>query len=393
MSILDSSPSNNRFFSAEIAEALGDINAAVIVQQLHYWMGKERVGKTIDGVRWIFNSFNDWVLSQFKWLSVWQFRKSMNLLRNLGIVLVKRQKAKQWNQTNYYSLNYDRLFEFLKWQRSADLRTGFPLAKGTARARSTENSEMCNPTAQGEESLTLDLRNNDLSFKEAETTVCDLTTKQATDSSHSEETTSKNPFAVAPKKPTIKTNLNQQCKASAKLSSTDAQTNSKPVEANKKPVEDKKIVGVDVKINNKKWESHLKELETLGVPQNPTVVKMVKSHEAKEVENAIALIRNRKRDKHIPNPAGYFVQALKEKWQDLNVAMKDVSNLDKSDSKAVFRYWYDLAKELGHCSGQDIREDEQWVCIAGSWEKWLDAVNRGYTVEYLKKVLSRSKNA
>ena len=29
MSILNTSPSNNRFFDAEIAEALGDINAAV----------------------------------------------------------------------------------------------------------------------------------------------------------------------------------------------------------------------------------------------------------------------------------------------------------------------------------------------------------------------------
>ena len=171
-----------------------------------------------------------------------------------------------------------------------------------------------------------------------------------------------------------------------------AQTNINSVDVQPNIDEDKKTVEVDENINNKKWESHLKELDSLGVPANPTVVKMVKSHQRKEVESAIALVRNRKRDKHIPNPAGYFVQALKEKWQDLNVAIKDVSNLDESDSKAVFRYWFDLAKELGHCSGQDIREGEQWVCISGSWEKWLDAVNRGYTVEYLKKVLSRSKN-
>ena len=44
MSVLSISSQDNRLFSAEIASQLGDINAAVIIQQLHYWMGKEGVG-------------------------------------------------------------------------------------------------------------------------------------------------------------------------------------------------------------------------------------------------------------------------------------------------------------------------------------------------------------
>jgi hypothetical protein len=96
----------------EIASALGDINAAIIVQQLHYWMEKNKVGVIIEGVRYIYNSFYEWVNSQFKWLSVWQFRKAMSLLRSLEIVKVIRYKAKQWNQTNYYTLDRDRLIEY-----------------------------------------------------------------------------------------------------------------------------------------------------------------------------------------------------------------------------------------------------------------------------------------
>ena len=97
MSILSSSPQDNRLFSAEIAAALGDINAAVIVQQLYYWLNKEGVGTTIGKTKYVYNTFNDWV-KQFPWLSVWQFRKAMKLLRDLEIVKVIRYKAKCWNQ-------------------------------------------------------------------------------------------------------------------------------------------------------------------------------------------------------------------------------------------------------------------------------------------------------
>ena len=79
--ILSTCPLDNRHFSADIATKLGDINAAVIIQQLHYWLNKD-VGVIIDGIRWIYNSFDSWVTSQFKWLSVWQFRKAMSLLRS-----------------------------------------------------------------------------------------------------------------------------------------------------------------------------------------------------------------------------------------------------------------------------------------------------------------------
>ena len=79
-----------------------------------------------------------------------------------------------------------------------------------------------------------------------------------------------------------------------------------------------------------------------------------------------------------------MVKALKENWGS------EVSKTE--DTQANFRYWYDLARELGYCQGQEIRDGEQWVLLSGSWEKWESAVNRGYSVEYLRKVLGRTKN-
>lgn len=66
------------------------------------------MGVIIEGVKYVYNTFVEWVEGQFSWLSVWQFRKAMGLLRSLGIVKVIRHKAKQWNQTNYYILDSDR---------------------------------------------------------------------------------------------------------------------------------------------------------------------------------------------------------------------------------------------------------------------------------------------
>ncbi len=84
------------------------------------------------------------------------------------------------------------------------------------------------------------------------------------------------------------------------------------------------------------------------------------------------------------NPAGYFVQALKQNWG------QEVASTE--DSKATFRYWYQLSRELGYCQGTEIRDEEQWVNLGGTWEKWESAVDRGYNVEYLRKVLGRTKN-
>lgn len=108
-------------------------------------------------------------------------------------------------------------------------------------------------------------------------------------------------------------------------------------------------------------------MDSAGIPVNKTLIGLLKSYEFERVESAIALFKSRKRELHIPNPAGYFVTALKENWSEQSAISIDSKGLDKT---SVFRYWYDLAKELGYCSAQEMRDGEQWICLSGSWEKW-----------------------
>jgi hypothetical protein len=162
MSILSTSPVNTRHFDMEIAAALGSMEAAIILQQLHYWTEKEGVGVIVEQVKYIYNTFEQWVENQFTFLSKWQFRKGMDILRSLSIVRVIRYKEKQWNQTNYYSLDYAKLREW-------------------GEARSIEISEMRSSAPQEKKAPTLEMGNTNVSIYEPKITTKKLTTKQKGD--------------------------------------------------------------------------------------------------------------------------------------------------------------------------------------------------------------------
>ena len=84
-----------------------------------------------------------------------------------------------------------------------------------------------------------------------------------------------------------------------------------------------------------------------------------------------------------------LLSVLKGDWASKTLVDTDAD--DEVDTASVFRHWYDLARELGYCSGQEVRGGEQWVCLSGAWEKWNSAVERGYSLDYLKKILKRNK--
>ena len=94
----------------------------------------------------------------------------LQLKRSLGIVRVIRHKAKQWNQTNYYSLDRNRLIEYLKSQMP----------------KSIEMVEMCATTHQDEGCQTLDLRDSKVSLNEPKITIKEETTEQSSDRFSSE---------------------------------------------------------------------------------------------------------------------------------------------------------------------------------------------------------------
>lgn len=87
-------------FDKEVARELG-VNAAVVIQQLHYWTSKG-YGRTIGGRVYIYNTYEQWQ-EQFGFMSLMTVRRVFKKLEELEIVFTHR---KGYNRTSHWHLNY-----------------------------------------------------------------------------------------------------------------------------------------------------------------------------------------------------------------------------------------------------------------------------------------------
>ena len=375
--ILTTSSTSGRCFDATIAAALEDVNAAIIIQQLHYWLSNPKVGIVVNGEKYVYNSFNAWV-QQFPWLSVWKLRMAMKRLRDIGIVKTIRAKSKQWNQTLHYRLDRDRLAQYLSSSHTA---------------RNNEDSDLWRTTHQDSETQAIDVSDSSTSYIDTKSTGIEETAKTKEENAASffqisRERTGKNRESDQTLLSDRKEKEQEETSNSSVAAIADAQSRcaSKAVAENKQVPSSsiKETVRVSEKtIVNDKWRSPITKLDSIGVAINRTIVSLVKMYETEKVENAISLIEVRKRQQHIPNLAGYFTSALKGNWAEQKIKEQG-SEGEEVHTEDVFRLWYSLARQQGCCSEYEERDNEYWVEMGGVWEKWSSAVDRGYTLKYLK---------
>ena len=93
-----------------LAEALGSLDEAVILQQLHYWL--QRSSNKRDGRTWVYNSMSAW-LKQFPWVkSRTTLTRHFDKLKKLGLILTANYNRAGFDKTIWYSIDYDKLKEF-----------------------------------------------------------------------------------------------------------------------------------------------------------------------------------------------------------------------------------------------------------------------------------------
>ncbi|MGL5944234.1 MAG: hypothetical protein ACRC2S_28465 [Waterburya sp.] len=148
MNILSRSNTDCAYHSREIAVAIAQnsrlngsdsIVAAELIQQVHYWLEKEQ-GVVADGIRWIYNSYQKWIETQFPTISTYCFRKIKNALTELGILLTDQKQQKRWNQTYFYTIDYERLYKLLDWEKP-DKKSPKPLKSPNVRSTNTQECE------------------------------------------------------------------------------------------------------------------------------------------------------------------------------------------------------------------------------------------------------------
>ena len=94
-----------------LAAAIG-LNEAIVLQQVHYWVSNPKVGVVKDGRRWAWNKIAEWQ-EQFPFWSERTIRRVVKSARDMGCLLVEKHNDKQYDQTNYYSVDYDRLKQLI----------------------------------------------------------------------------------------------------------------------------------------------------------------------------------------------------------------------------------------------------------------------------------------
>ena len=98
-------PSRPIVINPDLAYSIG-LNEAIALQQLNYWLQETNSGLERDGVRWIYNTTEQW-LEQFPFWSKSTLKRTFARLKSLGVLKVEKLNKSQRDMTNYYTINYE----------------------------------------------------------------------------------------------------------------------------------------------------------------------------------------------------------------------------------------------------------------------------------------------
>ena len=117
-------------FSPTIASALG-LNAAIVLQQLHYWLCKNQQSMTNirDGKVWCYDTYEKWRERSFPFWSADTIKRTFLSLEKKGIVISRQYGKYERNRVKWYTIDYRILNDILQ--------------KGQM-----ENAEKANPSGQ-----------------------------------------------------------------------------------------------------------------------------------------------------------------------------------------------------------------------------------------------------
>jgi hypothetical protein len=106
----------------KVAKILGR-SAALLLQQIHYWLSvsNDKIGKIIDGEKWIYNSAQDWT-DQLQIFSLSTIKRAINKLKSLDLIKTAKLSKKKSDQTNWYTINYNKLLELIPNDKPSDFK-------------------------------------------------------------------------------------------------------------------------------------------------------------------------------------------------------------------------------------------------------------------------------
>lgn len=97
--------------NTDLALVLGDLNEAIVLNQLNYWIeiNKKAEKNLIDGKYWVYNSYSDWRINNFPYWSEKTIQRAFTRLENKGVVISANYNKLAIDKTKWYTIDTDKL--------------------------------------------------------------------------------------------------------------------------------------------------------------------------------------------------------------------------------------------------------------------------------------------
>lgn len=107
--------SKTLIINTDLALVLGDLNEAIALNQLNYWLGiNKKAGKNfIDDRYWVYNSYSDWKAKDFPYWSEKTIQRTFTRLENKGVVVSANYNKLGIDKTKWYTIDTEKLQELV----------------------------------------------------------------------------------------------------------------------------------------------------------------------------------------------------------------------------------------------------------------------------------------
>jgi hypothetical protein len=101
--------------NTDLALVLGDLNEAIVLNQLNYWLeiNKKADKNFIDDRYWVYNSYSDWKAKDFPYWSEKTIQRTFTRLENKGVVVSANYNKLGIDKTKWYTIDTEKLQELV----------------------------------------------------------------------------------------------------------------------------------------------------------------------------------------------------------------------------------------------------------------------------------------
>lgn len=112
--------------NTDLAMVLGDLNEAIVLNQLNYWIeiNKKAEKNLVDGKYWVYNSYSDWRINNFPYWSEKTIQRAFTRLENKGVVISANYNKLAIDKTKWYTIDTKKIQELVdKFNSNQDKMT------------------------------------------------------------------------------------------------------------------------------------------------------------------------------------------------------------------------------------------------------------------------------